>query len=99
MNTVAQAALQWTLRGTVSQNRLTRRDSAESMSQKQYLKMLEREIQKINQQIDLKILRGESYSKEARDHRLLLKKVRYNTRKSFFKNLTEKFFPRLQRFA
>ena len=99
MNTVAQAALQWTLRGTVSQNRLTRRDSAESMSQKQYLKMLEREIQKINQQIDLKILRGESYSKEARDHRLLLKKVRYNTRKSFFKNLTEKFFPSLQRFA
>jgi hypothetical protein len=69
------------------------------MSQKQYLKMLEREIQKINQQIDLKILRGESYSKEARDHRLLLKKVRYNARRSFFKNLTEKLFPSLQRFA
>ena len=69
------------------------------MSQKQYLKMLEREIQKINQEIDLKILRGESYSKEARDHKLLLKKVRYNTRKSFFKNLIEKFFPSLQRFA
>ena len=84
---------------TVASNRLTRRDSAESMSQKQYLKMLEREIQKINQEIDLKILRGESYSKEARDHKLLLKKVRYNTRKSFFKNLTEKFFPSLQRFA
>jgi len=83
----------------VASNCLTRRDSAESMSQKQYLKMLEREIQKINQQIDLKILRGESYSKEARDHKLLLKKVRYNTRKSFFKNLTEKFFPSLQRFA
>ena len=68
------------------------------MSQKQYLKMLEREIQKINQEIDFKILRGENYSKEARDHKLLLKKVRYNTRKSFFKNLTEKFFPSLQRF-
>jgi len=98
LNTVALAALQWTLRGTVSQNRLTRRDSAESMSQKQYLKMLEREIHKINQEIDLKILRGENYRKEARDHKLLLKKVRYNTRKSFLKNLTEKLFPRSLKF-
>jgi hypothetical protein len=63
------------------------------MSQKQYLKMLEREIQKINQTIDLKIIRGENYSKEARDHRLLIRKVRYNARRSFFKSLTEKFFP------
>ena len=69
------------------------------MSQKQYLKMLEREIHKINQEIDFKILRGENYSKEARDHKLLLKKVRYNARKSFFKSLTEKLFPRFQRFA
>lgn len=68
------------------------------MSQKQYLKMLEREIQKINQQIDLKILRGENYSKEARDHKLLLRKVRYNTRRSFLKNLTEKFFPSFTKF-
>lgn len=68
------------------------------MSQKQYLKMLEKEIQKINHQIDLKILRGENYSKEARDHKLLLKKVRYNTRKSFFKNLSEKLFPRFIKF-
>jgi hypothetical protein len=65
------------------------------MSQKQYLKMLEREIQKINQEIDFKILRGENYRKEARDHKLLLKKVRYHTRTSFF----QRFFPRLQRFA
>jgi hypothetical protein len=63
------------------------------MSQKQYVKMLEKEIQKINHQIDLKILRGENYRKEARDHKLLLKKVRYNARRSFFKNLTQKFFP------
>ena len=68
------------------------------MSQKQYLKMLEREIQKINQEIDFKILRGENYSKEARDHKLLLKKVRYNTRKSFFKSLSEKLFPRSFKF-
>ena len=68
------------------------------MSQKQYLKMLEKEIQKINHQIDLKILRGENYSKEARDHKLLLKKVRYNAKRSFFRNLIEKFFPKYLKF-
>jgi hypothetical protein len=57
------------------------------MSQSQYLKMLEREIQKINKKIDLKILEGEKYAKEARDHKLLLQKVRYHTRKSFFSRL------------
>jgi len=57
------------------------------MSQTQYLKMLEREIQKINKKIDLKILQGEAYFKEARDHKLLLQKVRYHTRKSFFSRL------------
>lgn len=55
------------------------------MSQKQYLKTIEREIQRINRIIDLKILRGEEYLKEARDHKLLLKKIRYYNRQSFFK--------------
>jgi len=54
------------------------------MSQSQYLKMLEREIQKINKKIDLKILQGEKYVKEAREHKLLLKKVSYHTRRNFF---------------
>ena len=57
------------------------------MSQAQYLKMLEKEIQKINNKIDMKILQGEAYFKEARDHKLLLKKLRYHTRKSFFSRL------------
>jgi hypothetical protein len=69
------------------------------MSQKQYLKTLEKEIKNINQKIDLKIIRGESYKKEARDHKLLLRKIRLLSRRNFFKNLTEKFFPRLQRLA
>jgi len=64
------------------------------MSQTQYLKMIEREIQKINKKIDLKIMRGETYWKEARDHKLLLKKVRYHTRKNFF----GKFFPTFFKF-
>jgi len=61
------------------------------MSQKQYLKLIEREIQEINKKIDFKILQGESYSKEARDHKLLLKKVRYNTRRNFFSRIFSPF--------
>ena len=62
------------------------------MSQTQYLKMLEREIQKINKKIDLKILQGEAYVKEARDHRLLLQKVRYHTKRSFAQRMVNLFF-------
>ncbi len=64
------------------------------MSQKQYIKMLEKEIQKINNKIDMKILQGEDYFKEARDHKLLLKKIRYHARKNFF----GKFFPSFFKF-
>lgn len=62
------------------------------MSQAQYLRMLEREIQKINKKIDLKILQGQSYFKEARDHKLLLQKVRYHTRRSFLNRFVNLFF-------
>jgi hypothetical protein len=47
------------------------------MSQSQYLKMLEKEINKINKKIDFKIMRGENYRREARDHRLMLRRMRY----------------------
>ncbi len=57
------------------------------MSQKQYLKTIEREIQRINRIIDFKIVRGEEYSREARDHKLLLKKVRFYNRQGFFRRL------------
>ncbi len=65
------------------------------MSQAQYLKMLEREIQKINKKIDLKILQGEKYMKEAREHKLLLRKVRYHARQNFFNRL----FPTFAKFS
>ncbi|MFZ1019716.1 MAG: hypothetical protein WAN61_01840 [Minisyncoccia bacterium] len=68
------------------------------MSQSQYLNMLEKEIQKINHKIDLKIIQGENYLKEARDHKLLIKKVRYHSRRNFFKNLVNKFFPVFAKF-
>jgi len=62
------------------------------MSQSQYLKMLEREINKINKKIDLKILQGEAYFKEARDHKLLLRKVRYHTRQNLLQRIIHLFF-------
>ena len=54
--------------------------------------MLEKEIQKINKKIDLKILQGEKYFKEARDHKLLLKKVRYHTKQSLAQKIIYLFF-------
>ena len=62
------------------------------MSQKQYLKSVEREIQRINKIIDKKIVRGETYFKEARDHKILLRKIRYYTRKSFGQRIIDLFF-------
>jgi hypothetical protein len=62
------------------------------MSQSQYLKMLEREIQRVNRKIDLKILEGRNYMKEAREHKLLLKKVRYHTRRGLVNRVVNLFF-------
>lgn len=62
------------------------------MSQTQYLKMLEKEIQKINEKIDLKILQGQEYKKEARNHKLLLRKIRYHTRQNFMQRMIHLFF-------
>lgn len=56
------------------------------MSQNQFLKMLEKELHNINKNIDMKIMKGLDYSEDARNHKLILKKIRYNTRdkNSFF---------------
>ncbi len=64
------------------------------MSQKQYLKILEKEIQKINKKIDFKIMRGEDYRREAHDHRLMLRRLRYHTHRSFL----SKFLPSVFQF-
>ena len=60
--------------------------------------MLVREIQKINKKIDLKILQGEKYMKEAREHKLLLRKVRYHSRRNFLRNFLDRFFPTFSKF-
>ncbi len=54
------------------------------MSQSQYLKTLQKELNKINKIIDEKIVRGEDYRREARDHRLMLRHLRYHTARSFW---------------
>ncbi len=63
--------------------------SETNMSQSQYLKLLEKELHKINRVIDYKILSGESYTREARDHKLILRKVRYitNSRRNWLERL------------
>lgn len=65
------------------------------MSRQEYLKLLEREIHALNKRIDQKILRGETYYREARDHKLLLRKVRQNNHST---NIFSKFFPSIFQF-
>lgn len=65
------------------------------MTQEQYIKILERELARLNREIDLKIISGVNYSKEAGEHKLLLKKMRQHRiakRKSFFKSLLTRFY-------
>ena len=65
------------------------------MSRTQYLKLIEKEIQNINKKIDMKILAGEEYKREAREHKILLRKVRqHSPRKSIF----SRFFLALPQF-
>ncbi len=46
------------------------------MSKRQYLKTLNREIQKLNGIIDLKIVEGRDYRRESLRHKKLLREVR-----------------------
>ncbi|MCX6755468.1 MAG: hypothetical protein NT068_02930 [Candidatus Nomurabacteria bacterium] len=46
------------------------------MSKEQYLKIINKELQKVNKKIDVKIVKGEQYFREAREHKMLLRKAR-----------------------
>ncbi len=63
------------------------------MTHQEYLKQIQQEIRKLNRIIDYKILNGEKYFKEARDHKFLLEKIRQHqpVKSNFF----NKFFPTL----
>lgn len=54
------------------------------MSKKQYLNIIEQEIHNINKRIDVKIMQGVDYTKEAREHKQLLHKIRQHRRRGFF---------------
>jgi len=54
------------------------------MSKKQYLSIIEQEIHNINKKIDIKILQGMDYAREAREHKQLLHKIRQHKRKGIF---------------
>ena len=41
------------------------------MSREQYIKLIEKELHNVNKKIDMKILEGADYRKEARDHKIL----------------------------
>lgn len=64
------------------------------MKHQEYLKIIEKELHRINKEIDYKILRGETYAREAHDHKLLLKKIRHHTKSNFF----SRFFPSVFQF-
>jgi hypothetical protein len=68
------------------------------MSREQYLKIVEREIHNINKKIDIKILQGMDYSREAIEHKQLLHKIRQHSRRGFFGNLLN-FLNRFSQFS
>jgi hypothetical protein len=57
------------------------------MNREQFTKIIEKELHAVNKRIDMKILRGETYQKEAYEHKLLRRKMIQNSRKSLFANM------------
>lgn len=53
------------------------------MSHEQYITILRQELQKVNEEIDFKIIRGEMYSSQAHKHRMLLQRMRKHAKKNF----------------
>lgn len=63
------------------------------MSNKQYLKALNKEIQALNNVIDLKILLDHNYKREARRHKKLLAAIRRQEIKRSFYALYQLLIP------
>lgn len=61
------------------------------MTREQYIKILQRELSKLNREIDLRIISGEVYSKEAKEHKIILNKIRQHRRKTFINKLFASF--------
>jgi hypothetical protein len=57
------------------------------MSKSKIVTTIQKELARVNEEIDLKILRGEPYKREARHHKVLLsqlKQIGYTRSFSFF---------------
>ena len=54
------------------------------MNHQEYVRIIEKELQRINKIIDYKIIHGEEYTREARGHKLLLRKMRQHSQRSMF---------------
>ena len=63
------------------------------MSNKQYLKTLNKEIEKLNGIIDIKIMTSHDYKREATRHKKLLMEIRRSEVKKSFGNLFRTFVP------
>ena len=61
------------------------------MTRDQYIKILQKELARLNKQIDFKIMNGESYGRLAREHKLVLRKIHQHYHKSPFMNLLNRF--------
>ena len=54
------------------------------MSQKQYIQSLYDQLQRLNDKIDRKIMMGRAYKLEARQHRMIISKIRKHKNPGFF---------------
>lgn len=67
------------------------------MSQKEYVKALNNEIQKLNEVIDRKILGDTNYTRESRRHKALLTKLRKEEARRMMSRSFRLLFPVLFR--
>ncbi len=62
------------------------------MTREQYIKILEKELIRINKEIDMRIISGEKYARQASEHKLLLRKIHQHYHKNSFKDFFTKIF-------
>jgi ribonuclease HII len=60
------------------------------MTREQYINLLQKEVERLNKEIDFKIVHGQGYSPEAKKHRALLTEIRKHRVRTFW----NKIFPR-----
>jgi len=64
------------------------------MKRTKNIQIIKRELERLNQRIDLKIIHGQPYAAESRVHRMLLDRMRRFHRQSFLRSFLERLFPK-----